>query len=91
MNVLKSVHFGFSYVGLVYLLMLMVPNLIWTKFKPKDYEKYAANENKILGAFERAGEILVSTSAVVFSDFNFRPWTLWYLWLGNCRKTLFLL
>ncbi len=80
MDVLKSLHFGFSYVGLVYLLMLMVPNLIWTKFKPEDYEKYAAKENKILGAFERAGEVLVSTSAVVFSDFNFRPWTLWYLW-----------
>lgn len=24
-------HFGFSYVGLLFLVMLMVPNLIWTK------------------------------------------------------------
>ena len=24
-------HFGFSYVGLVYLVMLMLPNLIWKK------------------------------------------------------------
>lgn len=26
--------FGFSYVGLLFLLMLMVPNLVWTKNKP---------------------------------------------------------
>lgn len=24
-------HFGFSYVGLIYLLMLFIPNIIWTK------------------------------------------------------------
>ena len=30
--------FGFSYVGLVFLFMLMVPNMLWTKHKPKDYE-----------------------------------------------------
>ena len=41
-------HFGFSYVGLVYLVMLMLPNIIWTKNQPKDYEKYAQNENKVL-------------------------------------------
>ena len=45
-------HFGFSYVGLIFLTLLMVPNLIWTKNQPKDYEKYAVNENKILLAFE---------------------------------------
>ena len=44
-------HFGFSYVGLVYLVMLMLPNLIWTKNQPTDYEKYARNENKVLLAF----------------------------------------
>ncbi len=42
-------HFGFSYVGLIYLVMLMVPNIIWAKNKPKDYEKYVVNENKVLG------------------------------------------
>lgn len=34
-------HFGFSYVGLIYLIMLMVLNIIWTKKQPKSYEKYA--------------------------------------------------
>lgn len=31
-------HFGFSYTGLLFLLMLTIPNLIWTK-----------NQNIILG------------------------------------------
>ena len=74
--------FGFSYVGLIYLLMLFVPNIIWAKNKPADYEKYAARENKILGAFERVGEILASACAVIFCDFNLRPWTAWSLWLA---------
>lgn len=36
-----DIHFGFSYVGLIFLLMLMIPNLIWSKYKPQDYDKYA--------------------------------------------------
>ena len=69
--------FGFSYVGLVFLAMLMIPNLIWTKNLPKDYEKYVKNENKILLAFERIGEVLVSGLVLIFKDFNLRSWTNW--------------
>ncbi|MBP5752102.1 MAG: hypothetical protein J6W60_04500 [Treponema sp.] len=74
-------HFGFSYVGLIYLVMLMVPNIFWAKNKPKDYEKYVGNENKILGVLERIGEVLVSTIVLIFSDFNLREWTPWGIWL----------
>ena len=41
------IHFGFSYIGLIFLLMLFIPNMLWTKHKPKDYVKYVGNENKI--------------------------------------------
>ena len=74
-------NFGFSYVGLAYIIMLMVPNLIWTKKKPVDYDKYVKNESKVLLFFERTGEILVTTAAVVFADFNLQAWNLWELWL----------
>ena len=74
-------NFGFSYVGLVYLVMLMVPNIIWAKNKPENYERYAGNENLTLLTLERIGEVLVSAVALVFSDFNLRPWDLWCLWL----------
>ena len=72
-----TLNLGFSYVGLIYLVMLMTPNLIWSKNLPKDYEKFAKNENKVLLAFERTGEVLTSCIALVFKDFNLRPWTCW--------------
>ena len=75
-------NFGFSYVGLIYLVMLMLPNIIWTKNQPKDYEKYVGNENKLLLMFERVGEVLVSCAALVFSDFNIKPWSSWSWWLA---------
>ena len=75
-------HFGFSYIGLIFLFMLFIPNILWTRHKPKDYEKYVGNENKILLLFERTGEILVCCIALVFSDFNLREGNLWSAWLG---------
>lgn len=72
--------FGFSYVGLIFLVMLFVPNIIWAKNKPKDYEKYVKNENRVLLVFERTGEALVTCVSLIFSDFNVNgiaPWSLW--------------
>ena len=74
-------NFGFSYVGLIYLAMLTIPNLIWAGNKPENYGRYAGNENRVLLTFERIGEVLVSAIALVFSDFNLRPWNAWCLWL----------
>lgn len=74
-------NFGFSYVGLVYLLMLCIPNILWSKNKPQDYDKYAVNENRILLIFERIGEVLVSAFVLIFSDFNINEITLWSVWL----------
>lgn len=72
-------HFGFSYMGIIFLLLLIVPNLVWTKHQPKGYDP--SHENKILGLFERVGEVLVSAVALIFSDFNFQGWNLWSIWL----------
>lgn len=78
-------HLGFSYVGLLFLIMLMVPNLIWTKHQPKDYEKYVVNENRLLLILERIGEVMVTCIAVIFSDFNVHAFSAWSLWLlGAC-------
>ena len=74
-------HFGFSYVGLIFLLMLFIPNGFWAKNLPKDYEKYVQNENKILLLLERIGEVLVTTILVIFSDFNIRDAGWWLAWL----------
>ncbi|MBR2744987.1 MAG: hypothetical protein IKE01_06835 [Clostridia bacterium] len=61
---------GFSYVGLIFILMLMIPNILWSKNKPKDYEKYEKNENKVLLALERIGEVGNTCLVLIFSDFN---------------------
>ena len=78
-------NFGFSYIGLIFMAMLIIPNIIYTKNQPTDHEKYAANENKVLQIFERIGEALVACCALIFSDFNIgeiSPWSLWLL--GAC-------
>lgn len=75
-------NFGFSYVGLIYLAMLFIPNLFWTKHKPEDYEKHVENENKILKIFENIGQILVTCIVLIFKDFNIRLGSWRIIWLA---------
>ena len=72
-----NIHFGFSYIGFIFLLMLMIPNMLWSKNKPKDYDRYVKNENKVLHLFERIGEVLVTCISLLFSDFNINEITNW--------------
>lgn len=72
-------HFGFSYVGLIYLSMLFIPNLIWARNPPADYN--AKHENRVLLVFERTGQVLVTCLALIFRDFNIAATTSWSAWL----------
>lgn len=83
-------NFGFSYIGLIFLAMLTIPNLIWTKNMPADYDKYVKNENKVLVILERVGEILVSCVSLIFSDFNINGITYWSLWLSGAALLMIL-
>ncbi len=74
-------NFGFSYVGLIYLAMLFVPNLFWTKHKPKDYDNYVKNENNVLRIFENTGQVLVTCIVLIFKDFNVKFDSIWTIWL----------
>ena len=74
-------HFGFSYVGLIFLLMLFIPNGIWAKNLPEHYEEYSKNENKVFLILERIGEVLVTGLVLIFSDCNVRIHSLWIGWL----------
>lgn len=65
-----TMHFGFSYIGFIMLLMLMIPNMIWSKNKPVNYDKYAVNEKKGLLLLERIGEMTVTPISLIFKDFN---------------------
>jgi hypothetical protein len=72
-------HLGFSYIGLIYLLMLWIPNAIWSKNKPIDYNP--SQENKLLLLFERVGQVCCTCSILFFSDFNIAPFSVWSWWL----------
>ena len=78
--------FGFSYIGLIWLIMLFVPNMIWTKNKPQDYEKHTEGENKVLLALERIGQFIVTPVALIFSDFNFKGWNFWVVMLLRVKR-----
>ncbi len=66
----RSYQLGYSYIGFGFLIFLFVPNMIWTKHQPKNYDKYVKNENKVLLAFERVGQALTTVTALIFTDFN---------------------
>lgn len=72
-----KMNLGFSYIGLIFLLMLFIPNMIWSKNKPKDYAKYEKNENKILLALEKIGEVGNTCLVLMFTDFNINNISSW--------------
>ena len=72
-------HFGFSYIGLIYMLMLEVPNIIWARRKPEGYDP--SGENRALLILERIGQVSCTASILVFSDYNPRPAEPWAAWL----------
>lgn len=72
---------GFSYIGLIWLAMLVIPNLFWTKCQPQGYT--TQGENRGLLCLERVGQVLVSCTVLIFSDFNIHPEAGWWnLWLA---------
>lgn len=72
-------HFGFSYIGLLYLLMLFLPNLFWARHKPQGYS--SVGESKLLVFCERLGEVCVCGVSLIFSDFNLKSWSRWSIFL----------
>ena len=72
-------HLGFSYIGLIFLLLLFIPNIIWTGKKPQGY--IPENENKVLLILERIGQVLTTICALIFNDFNLHGWSNWSWWL----------
>lgn len=73
-------HFGFSYVGLLFLLLLFIPNIIWITKKPQGYT--SGNENKVLLFCEKTGEALTTICVLIFDDFNLHSWSNWSWWLA---------
>ena len=71
--------FGFSIVGFLFLILLLVPNFLWAKNQPQGYDPGA--ESPVLLIFERVGEVLVTCLLCISADLNLRPWSPRSLWL----------
>ena len=72
--------FGFSVIGLLWLLMLILPNVIWTRFRPAGYDPQG--ENRLLVVLEKIGQVGVTCTSLFFSDTNWQPLSPWSLWLA---------
>lgn len=71
---------GFSYLGLIFLCCLFIPNGFYGLHPPADPLK--VDENRVLLVFERVGQVLCTVLLVIFEDFNprgFGPWTAWLI------------
>ena len=72
-------HIGFSYIGLLYMVFIEIPNIMWARRKPAGYDP--SGENKVLLVFERIGQVLCTAAILFFSDYNPRqlePWIIWF-------------
>ena len=74
-------HFGFSYIGLILLVLILAPNVVFTRFGPTDMITF--EENRVLVILERVGQALCFALVLLFDDFNLRRGGLWLLWLGG--------
>lgn len=72
--------FGFSYIGLIFLICLFVPNILYVKFSPKDSIKI--KENRALLILERLGQVSFTCLALISGDLNVRDLSLWTIWLA---------
>ena len=72
-------HFGFSYIGLIYMLMIQIPNIMWARRKPEGYDP--SGENKFLLILERVGQVLCTAAILLFRDTNPQKWEPWIAWL----------
>ena len=69
---------GFSYIGLIFFTYAYDSKYMRSKNKPKYYRKYEKNENKILLALERIGEVGNTCLATnVHRDFNINNISYW--------------
>lgn len=66
-------HLGFSWVGTLFLLALLAPNLLWTRYPPQGYD--VSGERPVLLILERLGQVWVTCAAVASPGLNWRPWS----------------
>lgn len=80
--------FGFSYIGLIFVILLIIPNLLCIKHLPKQNNK--KKENIILLVCEKLGQALILILPLIFINFNISSFNVWTIWLLFAFITLLL-
>lgn len=81
-------YLGFSWLGALFLLALTVPNLLWTRRKPRDYDP--SREDRRLALLERVGQVWVTCGALLSRGISLRPWSPWSWWLAGAAALMIL-
>lgn len=76
-----NVEFRFSFIGLLFLMMLTIPNLLWSQNQPEAYEHYVHKENKVLLILERIGEIATTCISLFFANLHISSLSFKMIWL----------
>ena len=72
--------FGFSWIGLVFLIALFAPNIAWARSeRPIGYSD--AGENPALAVLEHLGQVTCTVIVLIVADTNPGPWSAWSWWL----------
>lgn len=79
---------GFSWLGALFLLALIVPNLLWTRRKPRDYDP--SHEDRRLTLLERIGQVWVTCGVLLSPGIRFGPWSGWSWWLAGAAALMVL-
>jgi len=66
----ESYKFGICLLGIAFLFVLYVPNIVCAFYLPKDIKEYSKKENKLLKALELVGQVGISVCVVIFTDFT---------------------
>ena len=81
--------FALSPLGAAYLAMLFIPNAFWARRRNRDADPAAPNENSLLVALERVGQV-TTTMAVLFAPASDSPGTARVACLGASFLAMFL-
>lgn len=77
-------NFSFSSLGVLFLLLVLIPNACWCFKKPKD--DTAERENRWLQTCEQLGQVLTTIALLIDGNLNWHGWSnrCWWLILASC-------
>ncbi len=82
-------NFSFSSLGVLFLLLVLIPNACWCFKKPKD--DTAERENRWLQTCEQLGQVLTTIALLIDGNLNWHGWSnrCWWLILASCFILLY--